>query len=297
MWGLDGLLRKPLATAIAPATVVLWEHLLAVALVAPWIPSAVRAFRRCGARDRLVIVFIGAGCSATATFLFTEAFAMSARTGDFVTPLVLQKLQPLFAVVLAVVLLGERLRPRFGIYAVPALIGSWLLAFARPLHAQVEAVEVALLAVGAALLWGAGTVLGRMVSSNVGSRDLTVLRYCWGLPAAAIIIRSTNAPLTPGWSNIGGLLLLTLVPGLLALLLYYKGMQATPASRATFAELAFPVTAAVVGVAFLNVHLSGSQWLGFAIVVAAINGFAWPSSERTSTVTVVTEKAVEHAAA
>src|SRR5262245_62076770 len=115
MWGLDGLLRKPLATAIAPATVVVWEHLIVVILVSPWIVRAVRAFLRCSIRDRLAIVVIGAGCSATATALFTEAFAVSARSGDFVTPLVLQKLQPLFAVVLAVFVLKERLRPGFGL--------------------------------------------------------------------------------------------------------------------------------------------------------------------------------------
>ena len=53
----------------------------------------------------------GVGSSAVATALFTKAFALTLAQYDFVTPLVLQKLQPLFAVALAVVLLNERLRP------------------------------------------------------------------------------------------------------------------------------------------------------------------------------------------
>lgn len=279
MWGLDGLLRKPLATALAPATIVLWEHVVAVAVVAVYVPSALRAFGRCRPSHRVAIALIGIGASAVATALFTEAFAISATTGDFVTPLVLQKLQPVFAVALAVVLLRERLRPGFALYALPALAGVWLLAFADPFDVQVAAAKVALLALGAAALWAAGTVLGRMVSASVTPRELTVLRYVWGLPAAFVVALRTSSPLTPGWGNLGALVLLALIPGLLALSLYYFGLRATAAARATFAELAFPATAAFIGVAFLGSHLDTSQWLGLAIVVVAVAALGW--HERT----------------
>jgi drug/metabolite transporter (DMT)-like permease len=205
-----------------------------------------------------------------ATALFTEAFKVSSATGDFVTPLVLQKLQPLFAIALAVWLLGERLRPGYWMFAVPALVGAWLLTFADPFQVRVAALQAALLAIGAAALWGAGTVLGRMVSDSIGPRELTALRFGWGLPAALVVATLVRAPLTPGWGNIPALILLALVPGLFALGLYYVGLRATAAARATLAELAFPATAAFVGVAFLGADLSWSQWVGFAVVVASI---------------------------
>lgn len=145
---------------------------------------------------------------------------------------------------------------------------------------QVSALKVAPLAVGAAVLWAAGTVLGRLVSATVGPRDLTVLRYSWGLPAAAGITWQTHAALNPGWHNIWGLVLLALIPGLAALSMYYVGLRATPASRATFAELPFPGTAATVGVLFLNSHLSTTQWLGFAVVVVSITGLGWRERSR-----------------
>lgn len=270
MWGLDGLLRQPLAATIDPATVVLWEHVIIVVVLIPFIPSAARAFLRCSWRDRLAIMVIGIGASAVGTALFTEAFRVSGATGDFVTPLVLQKLQPIFAVALAVMLLKERLRPGFAFFAVPALIGAWLLAFSDPFDVQVAAVQAALLSIGAAVLWAMGTVLGRMVSQSVGPRDLTVLRFTWGLPAALVIVLLTGSSLTPGWSNLPGLVLLAIIPGLIALALYYVGLRSTAASRATFAELAFPATAAIVGVLFLGATLSWSQWLGFAVVIVAI---------------------------
>jgi drug/metabolite transporter (DMT)-like permease len=238
------------------------------------VPAALRAFGRCSAAERLCVVIIGAGSSALATALFTEAFKLSATSGDFISPVVLQKLQPVFAVLLAVLLLRERIRPAFGLFALPALGGAWLLAFADPVHVTVRAVQVALCAVAAAALWAAGTVLGRRVSRSVRPQDLTVLRYCFGLPAAALITAQQHSAYLPGRGNLFGLVLLALIPGLAALGLYYVGLRATAAARATFAELAFPATAAVIGVAFLGSRLTGTQWLGFGIVVAAVSALS-----------------------
>lgn len=156
---------------------MLWEHLIAALVLLPAVPAAIRAFVRCRVGHQVAIALIGIGASAGATAAFTEAFAISLRGGDAVTPLVLQKLQPIVAVALAAWLLGERIRPRFAVYAVPALSGAWLLTFADPFSVHVRVLEAALLAVGAAVLWGAGTVLGRLVGDEVNPRELTVLRY------------------------------------------------------------------------------------------------------------------------
>jgi DME family drug/metabolite transporter len=273
-WGLDGLLRKPLATELAAATVVFWEHLIVVLAVLPAVPAALRAFVRLTWVERLAVAAIGVGSSALATVLFTKAFALSAQSGDFISPLVLQKLQPLFAVAMAVVLLGERLRPAFAAYAVPALAGAWLLAFPHPFAVTVAEARVALLALGAAVLWAAGTVLGRRLAAPLQPRDLTVLRYCWGLPAAFVIAVQQHASVSPGTGNLFGLALLALIPGLAALRLYYRGLRSTAAARATFAELAFPASAAVVGVVFLGSRLVWSQWTGLLVVAVAITALS-----------------------
>src|SRR5215211_2879407 len=162
LWGTDGLLRKPLADALPAASVVFWEHAIIVLVLVPFLPAALRAFVKVPLRNQAAIVAIGVGAPAVATVLFTAAF----RIGGPVTPLVLQKLQPVFAVLAAYLLLGERLRPRYFAFAVPALAGAWLLAFRDPMTVQVAAAKAALLALGAAALWAGGTVLGRMVAST-----------------------------------------------------------------------------------------------------------------------------------
>ena len=266
LWGTDGLLRQPLTGQLPAATIVFWEHLLIVVVLVPFLPSAVRAFRAATTRQRVALIVIGAGASAVATVLFTEAFAY----GDPVTPLVLQKLQPLIAVVAAALLIGERMHRGYWMFAVPALVGAWLMAFPDPLAAAPQAVAAALLAVAAAALWAIGTVLGRMVSVRITSRDVTTLRFAIGLPASAVVLAVQGAPVAVTPAQLGPLVLLALVPGLLGLALYYIGLRSTAAARATLAELAFPVTAALIGVGLLGTHLQPTQWIGLLVVVASV---------------------------
>jgi drug/metabolite transporter, DME family len=170
---------------------------------------------------------------------------------------------------------------------VPALAGAWLLAFRNPLDVEVAALQAALLALGAAVLWAAGTVLGRMVATTMAPRQITTLRFAIGLPTAAVVLLVTGAPVAVGWDNAAGLVLLAVIPGLLALSLYYIALRATPASKATLAELAFPVTAAIIGVGLLGARLTVTQWLGFAIVVVSVTALAWHERVRTDRQLVV----------
>src|SRR5260370_31635155 len=103
MWGLDGLIRKPLAHSTTPSTIVFGEHVVLVALTLPLLVPALLALWRAGPRYLLAGILIGAGASAIATILFTEALFH----GDFITVVVLQKAQPLVAIVVAWLLLGE----------------------------------------------------------------------------------------------------------------------------------------------------------------------------------------------
>jgi len=269
-WGLSGLLRDPLSQQLPALAIVLAEHVVLVLLVSPWLVAAVRALLHSSRRTQLGVLVIGAGSSALATTLFTAAF----QVGDPVTPQVLQKLQPVLAMVLAALLLGERVTRRFPLFAVPALAGAWLLAFADPFSVGVESLTAALLAVSAAALWAAGTVLGRLVSAELSFLHVTTLRFAGGLVTLAVLALVTGTPVTVPVQLVPQLVVLAVVPGLLALVIYYRGLRRTPASRATLAELAFPMTAAAVGVVVLDATLGWSQWLGLAIVLASVVSLA-----------------------
>ncbi|MGY4720022.1 DMT family transporter [Naumannella cuiyingiana] len=270
LWGFSGLLRAPLSRAYPSTSVVLWEHLFLVVLVSPLLPGAIRALRRSSARTVVAVLVIGGGSSALATTLFTAAFAY----GDPISPQVLQKLQPLLAIGLAALLLGERVRGRFWLFAVPALAGAWLMAFPNPLQVGIRSLVPALLGVGAAALWALGTVLGRAVSAQLTFWQVTALRFAGGFVALVIINAALGTPMIMPVSTWGSILSLALIPGLAALLLYYHGLRRTAASRATLAELAFPLTAALVGVTLLGASLAPSQWVGLGVVLVSVVALA-----------------------
>ncbi|MFC7740307.1 EamA family transporter [Nocardiopsis composta] len=107
LWGTSALMREPLSAVMPAPAIVFYEHLIIALCLTPWVVPAFRELARSGARTIIAMAVVGGGSSALATTLFTLAFT----TGDPITPQVLQKLQPLFAILLAVALLGERLRP------------------------------------------------------------------------------------------------------------------------------------------------------------------------------------------
>jgi drug/metabolite transporter (DMT)-like permease len=261
LWGMDALLRRPLAQSTQAATIVLGEHVLLVLVFLPVIVIALPALWRAGPRYVAAGVVIGAGSSALATILFTEAFVR----GDPVTPVVLQKVQPLVAVSLAAVILGERPRPRFGLFLVGGLAGTWLMAFPSPFDISLHGLVPSLYALAAAALWALGTVLGRFLSLELPFQQVTAVRFAFGLPAALAAALVLGAPLKASWHDEAFIFLLALVTGLVALLLYYYGLQRTTASVASVAELTFPVVAIAVGYIAFDATLTSTQVAGVAL--------------------------------
>jgi drug/metabolite transporter, DME family len=267
MWGTDALFRRPLAHSTEAATIVFGEHVLLVLLTLPFIVGAVRALARAGIYAVLAAIGIGAGASAVATILFTQAFVQ----GDPITPVVLQKVQPLIAIAGARVLLGEQPRRRFAWFVVPAVLGVWLIAFPHPFDVHARGLEPVGLALGAAVLWGLGTVFGRYLARRIEFWHVVTLRFALGLVASAIALPILGASAYAGAHDSLWIAYLAIVTGLLALTLYYYGLKKTPAMLASIAELTYPVTAVIVGYVAFDATLRWSQWLGVVVTVAVVS--------------------------
>jgi drug/metabolite transporter (DMT)-like permease len=231
-----------------------------------------RFFRGLGTAQWVALLVIGWGGSALATLLFTTAFAV----GNPTVVILLQKTQPLFAIALAAILLRERLGWAYWPCFAVAMVGAYMISFGNlgPFTAlgSTELLPAAL-ALGAALLWGSSTVLGRLVLKDVPFYALTGARLLLAVPllAGIVVAQSSVGSLAAGFaSEPGRVILLALIPGLLALLLYYRGLTGTRASYATLAELAFPATAVILNWTFLGVGVSANQVLGFVLLWGAV---------------------------
>ncbi len=267
LWGLDGLIRKPLSHTTTAGTIVFGEHVVLVACTLPLLVPALVALWRAGTRYVLAGVLVGAGASAIATILFTQALFH----GDFITVIVLQKSQPLIAVAGAWLVLGEQPRRGFAWFLLPALAGIWLIALPHPLAPHASGLTPIAETLGAAALWGLGTVFGRYLGRKLDFEHVATVRFAFGLVASACALPILGAA---AWSSVHDsfyIAILALVTGVAALGLYYYGLQRTPALLASLGELAFPVTASLVGIYVFNSSLRWTQWLGVAVTVAVVS--------------------------
>jgi drug/metabolite transporter (DMT)-like permease len=267
MWGLDGLIRKPLASTTSATTIVFGEHVVLVLCVVTLLLPAFAALRGAGLRYVAAGVFVGAGASAVATVLFTDALFH----GDFITVVVLQKAQPLVAVLGAWLVLGEQPRRGFVWFLIPALAGIWLIALPQPLDPHAFGLRPIVETLSAAVLWGLGTVFGRYLGRRLVFQHVATVRFGFGLIASACLLLIMGQPAFSSLHDSFWIAVLALVTGLAALFLYYYGLQRTPALLSAIGELAFPVTAALVGIYVFDSSLNWTQWLGVAITVGVVS--------------------------
>src|SRR3954465_9191465 len=288
LWGIDGVLRKPLTTEWSAWTIVLYEHLILTCVVAPILWRHRDQIRRMSRMGWLSAIAIGWGGSALATLLFTEAFAAAYSNPDVV--ILLQKTQPLWAIGAAAVILGERPKAEFGVLVIPAVIGTYLLSFGwlSPGDALTGSqAKPAWYALGgpalggpppafgrrAPAVWGPPAAFGRRGLRGGEPNTLMALRFSLALPFLVVIAIPEHALLpahSAGSSDWMRLVVLALGSGLLAIMLYYRGLRTTPAPVATIAELAFPATALVVNYIWLDATINGWQMAGFVLLWATI---------------------------
>lgn len=292
LWGTDSLFRIPIlhhlgGTPLLQSTqIVFMEHLILTICVIPIIWVNRREIARLRPGQWGAIIAIGVGASALATVLFTISFGY----GHFIETLLLQKTQPLIAILLAGLWLRERMLPAAYACIPFAILGAYLIAVPDPLHPQNAwadfHVQAALFALGASALWGAATVFGRYALADVSFTTVTALRFSTGFPALLIVLALIGGGAS-GFENyragdIPLYLGVALLPGLLAMLLYYRGLASTPASMATLAELAFPITGVLVNLFLVTPRQSIKldQVVGIIVLWGSLGVLDWINARR-----------------
>ncbi len=249
LWASDAYFRNQLITHLTPTQIVVAEDGLITLFLLPVLIRSAHELRHLGWKGWLAVVIIAAGAQSLATILFTASFQQAATYKVFIV----------------------------------AMVGVYLVVFAQDPTAPVSAlqqgrVEVGLLALGAALLWASGTVLGRFALGSISFWSMTSLRFTLALPLLVTIVLiqyGASAFSHYQFSDfVPNLLAIALVPGLFALLLYYRALSRTPASLATIAEMAYPVAATFIASApppwGFNQPIYGVQLIGTALLIGVI---------------------------
>jgi DME family drug/metabolite transporter len=277
LWGLDGILRRSLY-GLPPATIVFYEHLIGAILIAPFLWRAWKQ-ETLGKNEWTALALVSLLSGVLGTLFFTTAL-LKINFIPFSVVFLLQKLQPIFTIITAYIVLGERPGKKYLPWAALALIAGYFVTFPNGVvnfadnSAQVTAATFAFLA---AVAWGSSTAFSRYVLIGHSNTLVTGLRFFLTVPLALGFVIGFGQ--FDSIQAVTGIQLLTLLgialsTGMLALWIYYRGLKTTPARISAIVELAFPMTAIIIDYFLYDTSLVATQYLAAAVLLYAMYNVA-----------------------
>lgn len=274
LWAFDGLIRQHLYT-LPPITIIFFEHLIGLIILSPFVFSYVLK-TKLSKREWWLIVLISILSGLLGTLWFTTALGKVHFISISVVFL-LQKLQPIFAITTARIFLKEQLDKRYVKWAVLAIIAAYFVTFPNGvvnLETGEGTVIATLYALGAAFAWGSSTTFSKMLLGKVDFKVSTFYRFLFTLifaiPVLFLFGNSGTGLVVPNISQFGLLAIIALSTGMVALLIYYRGLSKTPVHIATILELTFPFIAIFLDMMINGTALSVSQWAAALVLVFSI---------------------------
>ena len=274
LWGVDGIVLRPSLYHLNVTVVVFLEHFIAFMIMTVVLFKSLNELKKVKHSDLLYFFWIALFGGAIGTMAITQALFL-VNFQDLSAILILQKLQPLFAIIVAAILLKERPRKDFYGWALVAIAGSYLITFGfnSPVFEGNAFFIAALLSFIAAFSWGSCTAVGKKAVTNVSFKTATYIRF--GLTSAIMFVilmlfGTVSQIPSVGIADIETLILIALTTGGTAIFIYYWGLKRVLASKATIYELSFPITAILLDYIINKSIMSPGQWLGAALIIVSM---------------------------
>ena len=273
LWAFDGLIRQHLYT-LPPITIIFFEHLFGLIILFPFVTKLVLK-TRFTKREFWLLVLISILSGLLGTLWFTTALG-KVHFISLSVVFLLQKLQPIFAISSAAIFLKERFEKGYIKWAVLALISAYFVTFPSGtvnLETGAGTAIAALYALGAAFAWGTSTTFSKMLLGKVEAKVSTFFRFLFttAIVLPVLLIFGYGSSLsTPTSSQFGLFALIAVSTGMVALLIYYKGLAKTPVHISTILELTFPFIAIVLDKVVNGTTLNAVQWVAALALVFSI---------------------------
>lgn len=274
-WGFDGVVLTPTLYNLDVGFVVFMIHLIPFLFMNVIFFKEYKNLTKFSKSDYVTIALIAFFGGAVGTLSIVKAlFLVNFQSLSIVV--LLQKLQPIFAIFLAAILLKERIKGNFVIWASLAIGASYFLSFgwgAPKINGDPNTLYAVLFALLAALSFGSATVFGKKLMLNHSFTTATFFRY--GFTALIMMIyvlfmgkMGQFENITP--ANWQSFLIIALTTGSGAILLFYFGLMRVKAMVSTLCELFFPISAIGFDYLFNDKLLSPIQWISAIIMITAI---------------------------
>ncbi len=275
LWGLDGIVLRPALYTLPVPLVVLIESLIVTLLLTPFFINRVQMLKKLELKDWISFLSVAVFGGAIGTMAITKALFF-VNFVNLSVVILIQKLQPIFAISLAAVLLREKLNKEFYFWASVSIFGAYIMTFGDKLPNLSTGDKTAIAAffsLIAAISFGASTVFSKRALRNVGFQLGTYLRFLISSAVMIIVVAFTS-----NFQNLSDVntnqwiifFIIAFTTGGSAIFLYYYGLKSTPASVSAICELAFPLTSVLLEYLVHGNLLSPIQWFGVILLLTGI---------------------------
>jgi len=275
LWGLDGIVLTPRLYNLDIAYVVFMLHLIPFIIMNIFLNREYKKLATFSFDDYLTLILIALFGGIIGTFSIVKALFL-VNFQNLTVVVLLQKLQPVFAILLAAIILKERLHKNFVIWSSLAIIASYFLTFGFQLpglKTNSHTTYAALYALVAAASFGAATVFGKKILLRYNFKTATFYRYGITTLIMLILILVTGR-LSQIWLTTNNnwiiFLVIAFTTGSGAIFLYYYGLNKIKAIVAAICELFFPLSAIIFDYFVNDNKLSAIQWISALVLVFAI---------------------------
>ena len=241
-------------------------------------------------REWILLVIIAILSGLLGTLWFTTAL-LKVHFISFSVVFLLQKLQPIFAITTASIFLKEKLDRRYIAWALLAIVSAFFITFKNgfvDFHTGDGVMIAAIYALGAAFAWGSSTTFSKMLLGKVRAEVSTFYRFlftlCLALPLV-LIFGYGSSLFTLTLSQLGLFVLIAFSTGMVALVIYYKGLAKTSVHISTILELTFPFVAILIDMKLYHTVLSATQWISACVLVFSIYQITLLRNSNNSTLT------------
>jgi len=275
LWGLDGIVLTPRLHRLDITLVVFVFHALPFLIMNLFLFREYKVIKQFTPGDVLQLALLALLGGAIGTLAIVKALFLVEFKALTVVVL-LQKLQPVFAISLAAILLKEKLKRNFLLWALVAVMAGYFLTFGFNLpdfKTGSDTMLAAAYSLLAAFSFGSSTVLSKKVLQKYPFVTATFYRY--GFTTLIMLIIAAFAGSLPGIGSVNQkewliFLIIAFTTGSGAIFLYYFGLKRIRAMLATICELCFPVSAILFDYYFNGKVLNPIQWISASIMILAI---------------------------
>ncbi len=271
-WSLDAIFLRPHLASVPATLVVFLEHGMGFIILIPFLFIYGSELKKITKKQWLTIFWVALFGGALGTTFFTKALFLTGFV-DVSVVVLLQKFQPIFAILLSAIILRERFHPKFYAYATLALIGGYFVTFKDPTSINFGSATIMMVVFSllAAFSWGSSTTFGKYSLKNINFGLLATLRFGFTVLIMLFPAMTYFSTLPSVETNVWiTLAIIVFTSGAVAMYLYYYGLKKIPASLATLCELAWPFSAVIFDYIFNHNILSTTQIMGACILLVAV---------------------------